>query len=1714
MKENIVLYEMPQSNIFQYVLDLHGLVPVMNELTGNVDLYEQDAEEPSAYIEAPYMNDASEDNYSEEAHYDIRETEDGQYMLTLTVDEEYLAGAQYPVTIDPTTTWRSDPWIKDAYVIKGSTYGDINFYDSGNTAMSVGKATQGQTRTYLRLDKLAATLQGNCVVSGKLYLYENGSYATSNNIQIRRVTESFKLSTVTWNTQPSYGETIATVTTNGTSGHELVADVTEHLRKLAVGTYTNYGLMLRNADETNSKYTKLYGTRHATTSKTPKMVVKYVDGPTQATKAYFSPGYAKKNSKVTLNWEGITTSYIDYMQYRIEDSSGNDILLYKNSPHLKGQLNGSAVLQTGDWVDGTYKYYIRAVDKGGIAGTGKGASIIIDNTAPVMTSLSLASPKNATKIKAQNITVAWTAKEANPAKIEYSVNGTVIGSQKITAASGSQEILASYCPKSGTYTIGAKITDQVGYSATKSISLQVDNDAPQNLQLKINGAASPVTGATQTPTLGWTVTDANMGKVYCRVNGSAWQEAVQGKALDKTLFPKDGTYTIEAYAQDTLGNKSVTVSAKYTLDRVAPSAGRVTRTEDGSSLSVTLWDLSEALDSTKCYYAVVQPGAETPDKSSYQAVADLSYAGNNLTVKLPIDEKLNQEGVYDIYVAVTDKCGNTSYQDPAKISWYNMGRAVYDGTLSIDSMQKQDAEEHPTDQWYLSWETGQPGEDASDEIIISADIYESLDGSAFTKIGTNTTGQQLMELPDVEQYASYRIVATYQDGSRRLSDVISVEKQLKEQFIEETEQELDINLTEEEADEIVMICSVGVKAVPRLPQEQSEGGVSTYSLEIETEDYVYSSVDIDTDGDGLLDGYELWELGCDRSEADSDRDGFPDDYEVMVLGTSPTVVTADEDSDNDGRMNAEEMEEGTDPYNPDSDFDGLNDAQDSDKLKTDTSSGSSITYNVPVHKGLYDVENTYTENGTGYRQTYNVYSGRTKEDVSGSEFVRYYYDGSGNNNAIITYRDSSYVLDTYTYDEAGNVVYMTHNGLPYTFRSEGQNLAEVQVNGRSLVTYRYIEDAQGEKVQSGVDYANGGSESYTYTDMPVTTTTKNEDGTTSTQTSTQSMLTGVTVDGREAYSYQYDSEGRVTKLTDRVNDVTYDYLYQDGELSSVTGSNGFVLSYSCTDESNEENKLSKYTNSTTYQYGGQTKTQTYRYENTNTDQSNYTAQSDLISGGKVVCTVTDDGDTRIIVVKNSSGAQVEAQTTEIGEDTAVITYGDGSKLQYSYDEDGNITEIADSAGSTLQSYTYDAFGQLKTETDVQNGRETAYTYDLNGNILSRTVTESGTTTVHNYTYEDSSWRDLLTAYDGDAITYDVNGNPLNYRDGISFTWQDGRQMSSYEDDTFRIIYQYNVSGLRTKKTVTEKATGNVTVTEYLWEDSRVIAEKTTVTTTDGDQTVDTLWYSYDGEGSLGVFETEDGTYYYRRNIQGDITDIIDNSGTSVVSYTYDAKGDLLSVEDNSQCGLGRKNPFTYRGYYRDHETGFYYLQSRYYDSEIGRFVNADDVKYLLVSTGYMDSFNLYTYTGNNYISYIDPTGDIKIMGRNVILNARGFSVKMDWSFLSKKFCEKFSGEVIKRGKEKNKFRSMNKHRISVELLGHAVASAIAVGALTESYISKEIRQYIPIKFVKTVMKKVSEIIDGASKKILTHTKVIDVNNNETIKRMAVFHMIWITWPRF
>ena len=114
-------------------------------------------------------------------------------------------------------------------------------------------------------------------------------------------------------------------------------------------------------------------------------------------------------------------------------------------------------------------------------------------------------------------------------------------------------------------------------------------------------------------------------------------------------------------------------------------------------------------------------------------------------------------------------------------------------------------------------------------------------------------------------------------------------------------------------------------------------------------------------------------------------------------------------------------------------------------------------------------------------------------------------------------------------------------------------------------------------------------------------------------------------------------------------------------------------------------------------------------------------------------------------------------------------------------------------------------------------------------------------------------------------------------------------------------------------------------------------------------------------------------YYYLKNIQGDIIGILDGNGTSVVEYSYDSWGKVIEISGNQE--LGKRNPFRYRGYHYDEETGFYYVGSRYYDPEVCRFINADTVDILGVQDNLNDK-NLYAYCDNNPIVRKDSTGAI------------------------------------------------------------------------------------------------------------------------------------------
>ena len=113
-------------------------------------------------------------------------------------------------------------------------------------------------------------------------------------------------------------------------------------------------------------------------------------------------------------------------------------------------------------------------------------------------------------------------------------------------------------------------------------------------------------------------------------------------------------------------------------------------------------------------------------------------------------------------------------------------------------------------------------------------------------------------------------------------------------------------------------------------------------------------------------------------------------------------------------------------------------------------------------------------------------------------------------------------------------------------------------------------------------------------------------------------------------------------------------------------------------------------------------------------------------------------------------------------------------------------------------------------------------------------------------------------------------------------------------------------------------------------------------------------------------------YYFEKNLQGDIVTIYDIYGSVVVKYTYDAWGNVTTTYYNGGASTAAQyNSFRYRGYYYDSETGLYYLNSRYYDPAVGRFINPD---IYINANGDLTGFNMYAYCSNNPVMYCDCSG--------------------------------------------------------------------------------------------------------------------------------------------
>jgi len=339
-----------------------------------------------------------------------------------------------------------------------------------------------------------------------------------------------------------------------------------------------------------------------------------------------------------------------------------------------------------------------------------------------------------------------------------------------------------------------------------------------------------------------------------------------------------------------------------------------------------------------------------------------------------------------------------------------------------------------------------------------------------------------------------------------------------------------------------------------------------------------------------------------------------------------------------------------------------------------------------------------------------------------------------------------------------------------------------------------------------------------------------------------------------------------------------------------------------------------------------------------------------------------------------------------------------TQYTYTYDDFGNLTQVNDSTG-VLCRYVYDSLGQLVREDNRLLSKSYTYTYDNAGNITAKKTyaytigTLGSATSTQTYGYTNPTWGDLLTSINGEPVTYDAIGNPLQIgtidlsgggNDGRIFEWE-GRLLTQvnyfqcHEDllDEYPIgIYTYNADGIRTSKTDMNGVTH-----EYILNGSQIVAEKWTQNGVEH-----MMVFLYDENGAPVGLRYRNSTYsqnvidyyLYEKNLQGDIIGIFTETGTKICTYKYDAWGNVTTQFHSftdAHMLIIQGNPFRYRGYYYDTETGYYYLQSRYYVPQWGRFLTADDASVITATPEGFTDKNLIIYCDNNPVTRVDEDGD-------------------------------------------------------------------------------------------------------------------------------------------
>ncbi|MFC9598740.1 DNRLRE domain-containing protein [Peribacillus butanolivorans] len=1585
VKEELVFDSKPEKNKFSYEFNMKNLQAKEGD---NGDIIFEDKDKNEFFVlTKPFMYDAAE-NISHDVSMKLRQ-EKGKTYVDVVADEAWLNSTErkFPIVIDPTVGIQ-DGTTSDTFI--SSTYPNENYWL--DPSLITGKQTYyGTTRSLVKFN-LKNLLSGAKITSANFKLSSHSNlngYDHSASVGVYPISKSWASNSATWSNQPSIESQVSNL--NVTTDNEYTFFMTNLVKEWYSGKKANYGIMLKNTDETVDR--KMFRSSDYSTDplKKPKLTVVYTIEPIGVESFWTSAGsnvntyngnFYTQETDLTIDGRGLPLTVNRTYNSRSDEAgifgfgwSSNldqklifateDLVLYRDedgtehffSKNASGGYDspGGIYLQLEKNSDDTFKL----IDKDESYTTFDASGKIINETDTnnnkttyTYTGNQLVSVNDPSGRK---MIISYGSKGnvssiVDPANREYKYTYDAASNLTGFSETDSNRIVtqntaygydANHQMTSYTDEKGKKLS--MTYNAEKQLvkyeqPVTISGTLKNNFYTLSYNATTGVTTLTDVRGVKTEYTHNAYGNVIKVVSD------VGGLNYTRTFNYDDQNNLIQE--KDENANKSgSTATYDYTYDK----DGNLTSFEntlneqekieyDESNNPIVFTDPKGNVSTEQ--YDNKNNNVASTDAETKSSAAKYDSNGNTVeeTSSLSIGDNLLLNGSFETDV------NNDKWPD----NWKKIGTAAftYDSTgISIQNAKlglKQIKISNPTTA--AAVESDRISYNAQKKYVVSG-YMKTTNASSNAKLvitGGNSNGNMTQtisspmlsgtskvermhlvinpgDLPSDTTFFTLKAYANAGNGDFYF-DGLQVEEEYYGAF----------NLIENSNFEMTDKSGVpdGWYFPGTLTSSDGIDATTAYtgkkSIKLTGQRGVDKFVRQEVSVNGKA-GQEITVSGFSKANSPTASAG-PYQMNVAINHTDGTTQWVNDDFD---KSKTHDWQHISLRFATTKDFKSLT-VYYQYKDQTGTAwfdaakaqIGSIRTKQSYDTKGNYVVNSTDPEGNTVWK-TFDSVGNVTGETV-GADTRKYEYNSNDNLTKVI---DENGRTTTYEYDKAGNHTATTNakgNKTTSTYNERNDITTLTDAVSRSIV---YTYDLIGNETK--VSSPNGNVIDNTYNNVDRKTSTS--------------------YNGTKRYEFTYDANGNQLSEKDLLTGVTTNFVYDaDDKLKEKSYSNGKKNTY-------------------TYDKNGNALTSSFSSGATNITVKRSVDKNDQItniSSGSTSASFTFTENDQLAGLKNKNGTFTLYNYDGANQLTRLLTTNaSGTILEsfdYTYDAKGN--RISEKTKDGTSQYTYDKSGQLTKEVRP-NGDVIEYTYDAVGNRLTKKVTKGSTVTTNTYTYDAAN---QLSTNNGPSVSHDKNGNLTN--DGKrTFVYDAQDRLIEVKEGTTSLgKYQYNSEGIRISKTI------GSTTTYYTYdENDNVVLE----TNQSGAILVS---YVYDNANRPLTMTKGGKTYTFHTNAHGDITSVTDDAGTVVANFEYDAWGNHLKESGTFTSQV----PFRYAGYRYDSETKLYYLQQRYYNSEIGRFLTLDPQ---LGEKENPITQNSYSYADNNPVMLVDPDGERAFYGMTLVI---------------------------------------------------------------------------------------------------------------------------------